>query len=326
MEQTELLHQVATLLVIGWTVIAAVIYVVYCLSLQAIADKLDYPASWLSWVPYLQFLVPHLLCGQKWYIFVFAFFLAPISSMGFAFLGIWPLSLFFFLVPLGYLFFLYGGIAYRRQLPIWLGILSLLPPFGIFAFLYIAFHDGFGFKPFWPGVAIWTLLGLYPILELDFSKPIDQTTQTQTLVADILSGKVDPKDLESQLQAIAQKQGMATATNSTTADGQIVEDLKATIASQFGGKDAPTQDGPDPRRETYAEKSCPPSLEEKGARPHLGFESWCVIPSKPEVRHGDYWKWHPDGSLSSFGAFAHGKREGTWLKWHSNGFLAAEMI
>lgn len=419
-----------------WSLISIGTFFLHCLCLQAVAEKLEVRHSWLAWVPYIQFALPHIVCARSWYIFVFAYLIAPAGAISWAALGFLRLSLFFILIPVLYTLFLYGGMAYRRQISIWFGIFALLPIIGIVPLLYLAFHDGWGFKPFWPGVAIGLMIGVSAAVpyaaalsEEEAKEEAQEKRELEALVSGLMENKDQIMNREfvktatENAATILQKIGNTSVALSPVPEGTVVvysaawcgycrkamrwmeerkipfverdiekmpeaqkemrEKLAAAGISKGGipvidwggtlvmgfdqrklaelyrktletqgdkaatesdakdnGNDewfswtrniikeatvsTTTQSLPDPKRELYAQKSCPPSLEEKGARPHLGFESWCVIPSKPDVRHGDYWKWHPDGSLASFGAFSHGKREGTWLKWHRNGFLAAE--
>jgi hypothetical protein len=292
------------------TLISIGFYFLHSLCLQAIADKLDCEYSWVAWVPYFQFYLPHVLSGQSWTLFTFAFFIAPVAAMGFAFLGIIVLALIFFFMPFFYIVFLYGGMAYRRQLPIWLGVLCLVPGLGIIPFAYIAFHDGFGIKPFWPGAILVGMIGVVVAVPSEDLPHTQETRELETLVRELMKNK----------DQIMDQEFVKTVSKNTA---PILEKIENAAEDTTATVSKTTQSLPDPKREIHAQKSCPPSLEEKGGRPPEQFESWCAVPGQPDSRHGDYWEWGLDGSLITFGSYVKNKRNGEWFRWYRNGIKKA---
>jgi hypothetical protein len=224
-------------------------------------------------------------------------------------------------------------LATRRDLPLWVGLLMILPQFvagliggvypdawviallapliGFGAFLYIIFHDG-GPKsaPHPIGYAL-TLVGglsmagiLHVLPERLAASPAFQQGLVQ------VSQQFDASFGDSS------EDGFSAETLLGSIGGVPAEQSDAAVATSVG------PDGPGPR---YVATSCPPETREAGKRAPEGRDWWCEIETSDGwVRHGPARTWAASGQLETEGEYDHGLRTGSWTRYWPSGMRRAQ--
>lgn len=306
-----------------FAVITTCLQLLFCTTLEVIADKQEIPAPWLAWVPLLQ-IYPMVKAGggslaqllvlmlSLIAVGIAGALLAPVLSplVAVAFVLLWSVwaSVYF-----GRLLW---NTAVQRGVSGWVGMLVFVPPIGFFAYLYIAFHDGIQ-GPSKLGLALGVILYVLPMVpmlrsgsELDQLAALgarlgsgDQAAALQAL-AEMSGGGAQASDLESMMQGLADSSGSASPSTRVLPPG---------YDEQEGF----------PVHETFV---CPDGTEERGAAPPAGYERWCErrVEGLPAVRHGSYASWHKNGKLREFGTYYEGKRDGLWTRWYPSGGKRAQ--
>jgi hypothetical protein len=258
--------------------------------------------------------------------FAGAFLPGPLAMV--AMLAMVPTVLVVLVVSLAY----WPLLARKRDLPIWVGLLLVLPQFavalvqlfvspttyvslslvssavGFVAFLWIVFHDGGPQSAPHPvGLALTAVAALVAIgLGLKLPGWLEE------------SGAIEQMQV-----ALAQAQGMA----SRDASSEELSDLLATFKA--GSDDMRNTDGPashppgdgaapDPHR---VAEVCPPDHREAGARPPDGREWWCEVETdRGWVRDGPARRWLHARAVAEEGSYRRGARHGTWTRyWRTGG-------
>ncbi|MEN8182598.1 MAG: hypothetical protein ABFS46_08695, partial [Myxococcota bacterium] len=311
---------------VGFVVFAVFIQLLFCYTIEVIADKQDLPAAWLAWVPLLQ-IYPVVKSGDGSMVQLLVLMLslvaviltgallAPVLSplVGVALVLGWSLwaSVYF-----GRLLW---NTATNRGLSGWVGLAVFLPLVGPFAYLYIAFHDGFT-APSKLGLALGIIL--YALPAVPMLRSDSELGQLSALGAQLGAGND-----AAALQLLAQM-GQAEG-----ADPAELEQMLDQLRDLSGGGEAapsaaPLPAGYDPESGFPVMDAfvCPDGARERGAAPPVGHERWCERqPSGlPAVRHGSYAAWHPNGSFREFGHFHEGQRDGVWTRWYESGGKRAQ--
>jgi hypothetical protein len=320
MDPTALIGLILQYLVM-LVVVTTALQVLFCTTLEVIAEKQEIPAPWLAWVPLLQ-IYPMVKAGDgsvaQLVVLILSLFavgitgalLAPVLSPVVAVVlilawGVWA-SVYF-----GRLLW---NTAVRRGVSGWMGMLVFVPVVGFFAYLYIAFHDGVQ-GPSKLGVVLGVILYVLPTVpvlrggsDLDQLAMLgvqmdgDQAAALQAL-AEMGGQDVDRAELERMMQ------GIAKASEGTT--------------SQQGLPPGYDEEDGFPVNEAFV---CPDGTEERGAAPPAGRERWCERSREglPAVKHGSYVTWHENGAAREFGTYHEGKRDGLWTRWYPSGGKRAQ--
>jgi hypothetical protein len=308
---------------------------------EVLAQKLGEP-RWMAWVPIANLYLALRLLGWG------NLFWMLLAGYGVGLLGILlpaPLSMIAALaiiptalagVVVGFVY--WPMLARRRDLPIWVGLLLVLPQFALMpleflvsetalfalsmamsavafaAFLWIVFHDGAPEAPPHPIGFVLTGFG--------------------ALVGVVLALKL-PVWLE-ESGAIEQMQVALAQASQASLDGTSTEESEdfAALLAMFGDEaaaaanpDAKPEEA-EPARTDAGEPaphpvadSCPPEHREAGARPPFGREWWCEIETQQGwVRDGPARRWMHARAVEEEGAYRHGKRHGTWTRyWRTGG-------
>ena len=278
-------------------VLGVLVQLLFCYTIQVVADKLELPAPWLAWVPILQ-LHPFvragdgsLLHGVVWLAsgLALALVAALLGSLLGPTLGV-PLLLGWALWGLLYFARILAHTAAARGLSPWVGILCLVPGLGLLLYPLIAFHDGLR-----PPHAVGVVLGLvfYALPALPSLREVAQLGEVLRLVAE--------------------------------GDG-VVGSARRPDAPNGQALAAPTRTATPAELPVPEWRGCPPGSEERGAASPRGSERWCERhdPALGRVRHGLYTAWYPDGTPRESGAYRDGRRQGVWTRWYTHGGRQAQ--
>lgn len=301
---------------------------VFCYALQSVADKQEISYSWLAWVPLLQ-LHPLLVCGGASIPSFLVLLAAGIAAIVVgAILG--PLGMLLALAWGAWMLFYFGRVfwntAEKRKVPGWIGLLALLPLVNVFAYLYIAFHDG----PVAPS-RVGLLLGLIFIVlpaypELRKAREIGELGREfgpMAAAAERGDEKAMTRRIFEMLQKMQKMEGFEASDGDPEGMSRALEQLAASMGSdeaspadEPSGSAAPTGEAPE-MRPVSPLFECPEGTRERGAAPPHGFERWCERsgPTGGTVRHGGYAKWHRNARIHETGSYVDGKREGVWSRW-----------
>jgi hypothetical protein len=305
---------------------------------EVLAQKLG-EARWMAWVPIANLYLGLRLIGWGGLFWLLLGGYA-VGLLGMLLPG--PLSMLSALVliptvlAVGLLGLVYWPLlARRRELPLWIGLLVLLPNLtpllefalsetalvavwlattaaGFAAFLWIVFHDGGPESP--PHPVGFALTGVGAVLSV--------------VLALKLPVWMEERGAFEQMQvALASARAEASAGDATGSD-----DLAAFLAGLGGAgagdaseeADAPPSSGAlvmhEPAPHAVADR-CPPDTREAGARPPQGREWWCERETAEGwVRHGPSRRWLHARAVGEEGAYENGARQGTWTRyWRTGG-------
>jgi hypothetical protein len=315
-------------------ILALILQLVFCYALQTIADKEGVPATWLAWVPLLQ-IYPLIRSGgspfSQFLLLLVAGIAACIASAAIGPLGL-LLALVWGVCMLVYFGRLFWTTAENRGVSGWIGLLAFLPLVNLFAYLYIAFHDG-PVPPHKVGVLLGILCFVLPSLsEVRKAREIGQLgSQFGPMAA--AAERDDQQAMARMMHDMLQKmQSMEGYESAEGEDAAAISRALSELASAMGGHGAagggagagsgvpPHLDMPElePASDVF---DCPEGARERGAMPPRGFERWCerLDGSAGIERHGGYASWHPNGQLREVGTYQYGEREGVWTRWYSSG-------
>jgi len=300
---------------------------------EILAQKLGEP-RWMAWVPIVNGYLMLRLIGLG---VVFWVLLAGVAVGMLGMLLPGPLSLLsaLALVPTALAAVVLGLVywpmlARRRELPIWVGLVILVPnvsgllqPFladrvflalqlalsavALGAFLWIVFHDGGPEAA--PHPVGWVLTGIGALAAVAFGLWLPAWLE-------------ESGGMEQVQVALAAATAQAQASEPADADA-------AGWLDRLGGGDAAGGEGVAPTpavapREPEAHvvaDSCPPGAHEAGARPPQGLEWWCEIETPAgRLRHGPSRRWLHARAVAEEGEYREGRRHGTWTRfWRTGG-------
>jgi hypothetical protein len=324
MENPTVLMGLILQYLVVFLVITTALQLLFCTTLEVIADKQEIPAPWLAWVPLLQ-IYPMVKAGNgsvaQLVVLILSLFavgiagalLAPVLS---------PLVAVALVLGWGVWASVYFGrlmwnTAVNRGVSGWLGVLVFVPLVGFFAYLYIAFHDGVQ-GPSKLGLALGVILYVLPTVPMMRSG--SEIGQLAALGAQMGSG-----DQAAALEALAQMSGDESL---AAADlERMMQQLgQASESRTQGERSLPA--GFDEEEGFAVDDAfvCPDGTGERGAAPPAGRERWCERPREglPPVRHGSYAAWHENGTVREFGSYHEGERDGVWTRWYESGGKRAQ--
>jgi hypothetical protein len=310
---------------------ALIMQLAFCYALQTIAEKEGLSHTWMAWVPLLQ-IYPLIRSGgspfSQFLLLLAAGIAAIIASailgtVGMLLVLAWGVCLVVYFARLLW------TLAENRGVSGWIGILTIVPLVGFFAYLYIAFHDG-PVAPHMVGVLLAVLFVVLPgMIEVRKAREIgqlgkqfgpmaaaaerDDQQAMARMMRDMLSTMQNMEGLEpdDEEEAAAFSKALEELASAMGADG---------AAEAGGGSETSEVDMPElqPADDAF---DCPDGTRERGAMPPRGFERWCELrdSSTGVVRHGGYASWHPNGQLREVGVYQYGEREGVWTRWYSSG-------
>jgi hypothetical protein len=312
-----------------------------CYTVQVIADKVGVAASWLAWVPILQ-VYPVVKSGGGSFTVLAGWFVVGlgIALVG-SILGLGDL-LNLLMVPWALWVLVYFGrilwnTAENRAVSGIVGLLCFIPLLGLFAYLYIAFHDG-PVAPSKLGLALGILLIALPSVPT-----LRQASKTGAVGAQVAElglqmgaleqGEGDPREFLRTLEALGAEMEAAGEGEAGRELTRAFAEFASGFSTQVGQRDADPYDSPMQRAlaaEGFDEQhgfpvadsfECPPGTELRGASPPAGFELWCVStdPGRGSVKHGGYTSWHRNGQRAEAGEYRDGRREGVWTRWYPTG-------
>ncbi len=153
-------------LVIGWGALYFALTALFAYTLQAISDKTEAAPAWMAWVPFVQIHPFIRAVGTTWTALLTWVVLtiavtaigAVASSNGFG----GPATLASLLLVVGsciYFGRMFWRLAERRNVAGFVGLLCLVPLFGLPFYFYIAFHDGL-VRPSAIGLAVALVLSI----------------------------------------------------------------------------------------------------------------------------------------------------------------------
>lgn len=328
-------------LVWGFLAFCVLSYFLGAYLFEVLAQKLGEP-RWMAWVPIANLYLGLRLIGWGslfgWliagYVVSFAGMLLPGPLAMASMLAMIPTVLVVLVVSLAY----WPMLARKRDLPIWVGLLLVLPQFaaalaqlfvsptayvslsllgsgvGFVAFLWIVFHDGGPqAAPHPVGLALTAVAALVAI-GLGWKLPdwLEQSgaiAQMQVALAQAqgaASGDVASEDLADLLAILEAGEAGGAGDDASTGPGEP--------ASHSRG-DA---EAPDPH---HVADACPPDHREAGARPPEGREWWCEVETaRGWVRDGPARRWRHARAVEEEGEYRDGKRHGTWTRfWRTGG-------
>jgi hypothetical protein len=304
-----------------FVVITTGLQLLFCTTLEVIADKQDIPAPWLAWVPLLQ-IYPMVKAGNGSVAQLVVLFLSLIAvAIAGALLApvLSPLVAVVLILAWSVWASVYFGrllwnTAVNRGVSGWMGMLVFVPFIGFFAYLYIAFHDGVA-GPSKLGLALGVILYVLPTVPmLRSGSELGQ-----------IAGQLGGGDQAAALQALAQMGGGEGLGGADLE--RMMQDL-AQASEAAGTSDLALPSGFDeeqgfPVNEAFV---CPGGTEERGAAPPKGRERWCErrVEGLPAVRHGSYVSWHDNGAVREFGTYHEGERDGLWTRWYPSGGKRAQ--
>ena len=304
---------------------------VFCYALEAIADKLGLPYSWMAWVPLLQ-LYPLIRTGsssfQPFLLLLAAGIAAAIAG---ALLG--PLGGLLAVAWSAWALVYFGQLCWNtaesRGVSGWIGLLAFLPLINLIAYLYIAFHDGPA-PPSRLGLALGLVFIVLPAVpEARKAQEIAQLgRQFGPMATAAKQGDQDAmtRSLHEMMQTM---QGMEGFETSGDPDGISKALTMLTAAMGRGGESEASGRGDEispaievPELTSISERfACPEGTRERGAAPPNGFERWCerLDPALGKVRNGGYASWYPNRMLHETGLYRNGDRAGVWTRWYTSG-------
>jgi hypothetical protein len=320
MENPAILISLILQYLVVLVVVTTAVQVLFCTTLEVIAEKQEIPAPWLAWVPLLQ-IYPMVKVGSgsvaQLVVLILSLFavgiagalLAPVLSP----LVAVALVLGWSVWASVYFGRLMWNTAVNRGVSGWMGILVFVPLVGFFAYLYIAFHDGVQ-GPSKLGAVLGVILYVLPTVPLLRSG--SELDQLAAMGAQLDSGEaaviqklvemgaaegLDPAELDRMMQDVAR----ASEPNGRTLPSGFDEEEGFAVDDVF---------------------VCPDGTEERGAAPPAGRERWCERPVEglPPVRHGSYAAWHENGTVREFGSYHEGERDGVWPRWYESGGKRAQ--
>lgn len=305
---------------------------------EVLAQKLGEP-RWMAWVPIANLYLGLRLIGWGslfwWliggYLVSFAGVLLPGPLAMVTMLAIVPTVLVVLVVSLAY----WPLLARKRDLPIWVGLLLVLPQFavaliqlfvsptvyfslslvcsgvGFVAFLWIVFHDGGPqAAPHPVGLALTAVAALLAIgLGMKLPDWLEE------------SGAIEQMQV-----ALAQAQGVASSDATSEELSHLLAILEASGADELQntGSEQPAARSPgdaaEPDPHPVADV-CPPDHREAGARPPEGREWWCEVETERGwVRDGPARRWLHARAVAEEGGYRLGARHGTWTRyWRTGG-------
>ncbi len=322
----------------GFLALCVLSYFLTAYLFEVLAQKLGEP-RWMAWVPIANLYLGLRLIGWGslfgWlvagYVVSFAGVWLPGPLAMVAMLVMVPTVLIVLVLSLVY----WPLLARRRDLPIAVGLLLVLPPFGVAllqlvvpptvhvalslassaiglaAFLWIVFYDGGPEAA--PHPVGWALTGVAVVVAIG--------------VGVKLPGWLEESGAVAQMQVALAKAQQASPDDATN------EDLAALLAI-FEGGDAPQAvlasapaDGPASRVDVAepdphpVADACPPGHREAGARPPEGREWWCEMSTdRGFVRDGPARRWMHARAVEEEGQYRNGERHGTWTRfWRTGG-------
>jgi hypothetical protein len=304
---------------------------VFCYTLQAIADKQNLPFSWMAWVPLLQ-LYPMVMAGSSSFQPFLALMAAGIAAviLG-ALLG--PLGMLLAVAwsawALVYFVQLSWNTAEKRGVSGWIGLLAFVPLVNLAAYLYIALHDG-PVAPSRPGVMLGFVCFVVPAFpEFLKAREIAQLGQQLGPMAAAAEQGDEAAAQRMMVEMMETMQGMEGVEQQ--GDPGAMERAMRQLAAAIGRDGESAAGESEPAHPTVIPVpeltpvsplfECPEGTRERGARPPEGFERWCARQEsgRRAVRHGGYASWRRSGQVHVTGLYRDGAREGVWTRWYPNG-------
>lgn len=311
--------------------LTALFYFVFCYLFEILAQKLDEP-RWMAWVPLANlYLMLKLVGWERWfawilggYLVMFLGFVLPAPLAFVAMLAVIPVALGVIAIGLGY----WPKLAVRRDLPVWVGLLMLLPqivgsavqsldptawlvPLLVLlvtagAFLTIVFHDGLPKAPPHPigyAVTLVSALGTVLMLNMATAKLAADATFQQEMHQ--MMGQLDAEEF-----------------SAATLFGDLWGEAQEHAPEIAPGALNPQSPGEPPVR--HVARECPPDTREFGTSPE--DPDWgCEISSEEGwLRHGPYRSFFEGGKLESEGVYERGLRVGTWTRYWPSGRRRAQ--
>ena len=313
-------------------VLFVLLELVFCYTLEAIADKQGLSTSWMAWVPLLQ-VYPMVMAGsasfQPFLVLMAAGVAAAIVG---ALLG--PLGTLLALAwcawAIVYFVQLCWSTAERRGVSGWIGLLAFVPLVNFAAYLYIAFHDGtvapsrlglvFGF--------VFFVLPAFP--EFRKAQEIGQLGrhfEPMATAAEQGDEASMRRTMFEMMQTMQGMEGFEQQGGDAGAMSKAMKELAASIGGSGESAASEREDAPAAVVEVpelapispYFE--CPAGTRERGARPPKGVERWCERqdPARGRIRHGGYASWHRNRRVHQTGLYKDGVRHGVWARWFEKG-------
>jgi hypothetical protein len=304
----------------------------FCYSLQAIADKQGLPSSWMAWVPLLQ-LYPMVMAGsssfQPFLVLMAAGIAAAILGALLGPLGM-VLAIGWCVWALVYFVQLCWNTAEKRGVSGWIGLLAFVPLVNFAAYLYIAIHDG-PVAPSRLGLALGFVFFVLPAFpEFRKAQEIAQLGRhmgPMAAAAEQGDEAAMQRSMYEMLQTMQGMEGFEEQGGDPEAMSNALAELAASMgrsgesaASEREGAPAPVVEVPEmaPMSPFF---ECPEGTRERGARPPKAFERWCERqdPARGRIRHGGYASWHRNGQVHQTGRYEDGERHGVWTRWYEKG-------
>jgi len=309
----------------------AIFYFVCCYLFEILAQKLDEP-RWMAWVPLANFYLMLKLVGwEKWLawilggyaVMLLGFFLpGPLAFV--AMLVVIPLALGGIALGLGY----WPKLAVRRDLPVWVGLLMVLPQlvagaiqsiapeawlvpllatlvaFG--AFLAIVFHDGPPKVPPHP---------------IGYAITLASALGTALMLNGVSERLVESAGFQQEMQEMmGQLEGEEFSAAALFGDlwGESLDQAPEIVPSAWQRRSS----GEPPIR--HVATVCPADAREFGTSPE-DLEWGCEIETGDAwVRHGPHRSFFESGQLESEGMYEQGRRIGTWTRYWPTGRRRAQ--
>jgi hypothetical protein len=304
---------------------------VFCYTVQAIADKQNLPASWMAWVPLLQ-LYPMVMAGSSSFqpflvlmgagiaAVILGALLGPLGILLAVAWGVWALV---------YFIQLFWNTAEKRGVSGWVGLLAFVPLVNLVAYLYIALHDG-PVAPSRAGLLLGFVCFVMPAFpEFRKAQEIAQLGRQFGPMAAAAEQGDEAAMQRMMYEMMEEMQGMEgfEEQGDPNAMAQAMKELAAAMGR--GGESAASEPEraipPAPEVPELAPVSpffdCPEGTRERGARPPQDYERWCERrdPARGAIRHGGYASWHRSGQVHVTGLYQNGDRHGVWTRWYPNG-------
>jgi len=324
----------------GFAALCVLSYFVGSYLFEVLAQKLDEP-RWMAWVPIANLYLALRLLGWG------SLFWWLLAGYAFGFLGMLlpgPLALLAglaiaatVLVAIGVGFAYWPLLARRRDLPIWVGLLLVVPQFvamplelvlselamvvvslavaalGLAAFLWIVFHDGGPEAA--PHPVGWALTGLGAVVAaaLAWWAPtwIEESGALEPVQVALAQAAAEDEDA-AELDAL--RGWFARLAGGVEEDAGIPAVVPAAASGVLArlGADAPA---PPP-----VPDECPEGHREAGARPPAGRAWWCEVQTPDGwVREGPSRRWRHARAVEEEGLYRDGKRHGTWTRYWGTG-------
>jgi hypothetical protein len=307
----------------------------FCYALQTIADKQELSHGWMAWVPLLQ-IYPLVRAGgssiQQFLVLLGVgvvaalamVLLGPVGGLLFLGWGVWVLV---------YFVQLFWCIAEKRGLSGWVGLLAFLPVVNLFAYLYIAFHDGAG-PPSKLGLVLGVVCFVLPAVpELRKAREMEALGSQLAPMANAAEQGDQvamARLMHDMLQTMQGMESFEATEEERGALSQALAELAAVVGTSDDGASAseiPSAPLEVPELEPVSPNfRCPDGTRPRGAAPPHGTERWCerLDPERGPVRHGGYVSWHPGGMLHETGLYRDGERDGAWTRWYAEGGMQTQ--